>query len=80
MGWVRQADALIAEATNPSLGVGYEVAKAEEWGKPVLILFSETGERKLSAMIDGSPLLTVERYKNIDEAKQAIDTFIHSLN
>lgn len=77
--WVRQADAIIAEVTNPSLGVGYEIAKAEEWGKPVLALFQETGDRKLSAMIDGSPYLKVARYTEIDDAKQAIDEFIKTL-
>ncbi|MGH7218384.1 MAG: nucleoside 2-deoxyribosyltransferase [Candidatus Microsaccharimonas sp.] len=79
ISWVKQADAIIAEVTNPSLGVGYEIAKAEEWEKPVLALFRETGERKLSAMIDGSPGLLVVRYTNIDEAKLAIDRFIRSL-
>lgn len=77
--WVRQSEAVIAEVTNPSLGVGYEIAKAEEWGKPILALFRESGERKLSAMIDGSPYLTVVRYEEIDEAKLAIDQFIQAL-
>jgi len=30
--WLRQADALVAEVTTPSLGVGYEIALAESWG------------------------------------------------
>ena len=79
IAWVQEADAIIAEVTNPSLGVGYEIAKAEEWGKHVLALFRETGERKLSAMIDGSPNVTVVRYKTFDEAKIAIDQFIRTL-
>jgi nucleoside 2-deoxyribosyltransferase len=76
IAWVREADVLIAEVTNPSLGVGYEIAKAEEWGKPVLALFRDTGERKLSAMIDGSPHLKVVYYKKISDAKKAIDDFL----
>ncbi len=79
IAWVQEADAIIAEVTNPSLGVGYEIAKAEEWHKPVLALFRETGERKLSAMIDGSPYLNVVRYRELIEAQRAIDEFIHSL-
>lgn len=78
IAWVQQADVIIAEVTNPSLGVGYEIAKAEEWGKPVLALFRETGERRLSAMIDGSPYLQIVRYQDIEEAKLAIDRFIDS--
>ena len=79
IAWVHQADALVAEVTNPSLGVGYEIAKAEEWKKPVLALFRETGERKLSAMIGGSPHLRVARYATANEAKRAIDEFISTL-
>lgn len=79
IAWVKEADAIIAEVTNPSLGVGYELAKAEEWKKPILALFRDTDDRKLSAMIDGSPYLTVVYYTSLDDAKLAIDTFLENL-
>lgn len=75
--WIKEADAVIAEVTNPSLGVGYEIAKAEEWNKPVLALFHEDGSRKLSAMIDGSPNTKTVYYETTSEAKAAIDAFIN---
>ena len=31
--WLMSADVVIAEVTTPSLGVGYEIAKAEDAGK-----------------------------------------------
>ena len=38
---------VIAEVTQPSLGVGYEIAKAETLKKPVLILHRpDTGKSK----------------------------------
>lgn len=77
--WVKECDGLIAEVTNPSLGVGYEIAKAEEWGKPVLALFRKSETRKLSAMIDGSPDTQVVVYETIEEAESAISIFIQSL-
>lgn len=77
VAWVKVADAVIAEVTNPSLGVGYEIAKAEEWSKPVLALFHNDGSRKLSAMIDGSPNTKTVYYKTISEAKAAVDEFIN---
>jgi nucleoside 2-deoxyribosyltransferase len=77
--WIHQADAVIAEVTNPSLGVGYEIAKAEEWGKPVLALFRADGDRRLSAMIDGSPNTEVFNYIELDEANVAISGFIRRL-
>ncbi len=36
--WLESADAVIAEVTNPSLGVGYELGMAEKLGKPILCL------------------------------------------
>lgn len=80
IAWVKESDAIIAEVSNPSLGVGYEIAKAEEWGKPVLALFCDDGSRKLSAMIDGSPHTTTVYYTTIKEARLAIDEFIGRLN
>ena len=79
LGWVIESDAVIAEVTNPSMGVGYEIAKAEEWGMPVLVLFRDDGTRKLSAMIDGSPLSQIVYYKTLTEAQKAIDTFLEGL-
>lgn len=79
IAWVKDSDAIIAEVTNPSLGVGYEIAKAEEWGKPVLALFRDDGSRKLSAMIDGSPNTETAYYRTVTEALSAIDEFIEEL-
>ena len=76
VAWVKEANMVIAEVTNPSLGVGYEIAKAEEWSKPVLALFHANANRKLSAMIDGSPNTKTVYYATISEAKTAIDEFI----
>jgi nucleoside 2-deoxyribosyltransferase len=79
ISWVRQSDAIIAEVSNPSLGVGYEIAKAEEWSTPVLALFNTASGRKLSAMIEGAPGVKVIKYRELADAKLAIDQFIGSL-
>ncbi len=76
VAWIKESDAIIAEVTNPSLGVGYEIAKAEEWGKPVLALFRDDGTRKLSAMIGGSPQTKTVYYTDAQQAKEAIDSFL----
>ncbi len=39
--WIQSSDILVAEATHPSLGVGYEISLALEKGKPVVVLYSE---------------------------------------
>lgn len=66
--------------TEPSLGVGYELAKAEEWSKPTLALYYNNGGHKLSAMIDGSPKTRTIYYSSIEDAKLAIEVFIKDLS
>lgn len=51
--WIGKADALIAEVSVPSHGVGYEVGYALAAGKPVLCLAQQG--RKVSKMITGNP-------------------------
>lgn len=50
--WLREADVVIAECTTPSLGVGYELAYAEKFGKPVHIFYNKR-RVNLSAMLSG---------------------------
>jgi hypothetical protein len=76
IAWVREADAIVAEVTSPSLGVGYEIAKAEDMQKPILCLFRPSAERRLSAMIGGSPLLTVIEYGNVTDTEAHIGEFL----
>jgi nucleoside 2-deoxyribosyltransferase len=79
IAWIKQADAIIAEVTNPSLGVGYEIAKAEEWNKPVLALYRPQPSRKLSVMILGSPTVQNHEYTRISRATTFIEQFVASL-
>lgn len=76
IAWIKASDAVVAEVSNPSLGVGYEIAKAEEWGKPILALYHPGPNRKLSAMIAGSPNLQLQEYTDISGAKIAIEKFL----
>jgi hypothetical protein len=64
--WLRDADVVIAEVTTPSLGVGYEVARASVMGKPVVCLFRPEAGRRLSAMIRGNPAVRVLEYRTED--------------
>ncbi len=62
--WLVEADLLVAEVTTPSLGVGYEIAKAEHHGKMILCLYRPGPDRKLSAMIAGNAYVQIEHYKS----------------
>lgn len=75
MQWIIESDLLVAEVTVPSLGVGYEIGRALEMGKPVLCLFQPETEFHLSAMIAGSDKVVMKYYRNLKEAKAQIDAF-----
>ncbi|MCL7970955.1 MAG: nucleoside 2-deoxyribosyltransferase, partial [marine benthic group bacterium] len=65
--WLREADAVVAEVSTPSLGVGYEIARAAQMGKPVVCLFRPEAGRRLSAMIRGNPAVRVLEYSRADD-------------
>lgn len=65
--WLKSCDYLVAEVTTPSLGVGFEIGKATEWGIQVLCLYRPSESRSLSAMIAGCDKVTVETYRSVDE-------------
>ncbi len=77
MQWITMSDVLVAEVTVPSLGVGYEIGRAIEMGKPVFCLFQEGSGYTLSAMIAGSDQLEAEYYRNIEEAEQLLKSYFN---
>ncbi|XP_073484749.1 5-hydroxymethyl-dUMP N-hydrolase-like [Aquarana catesbeiana] len=52
--WLQQSDVVVAEVTQPSLGVGYELGRALAMNKKILCLFRPSCGRVLSAMIRGA--------------------------
>jgi nucleoside 2-deoxyribosyltransferase len=72
---VKEADVIIAEVSNPSLGVGYELGRAVEMKKKILCLYRD-GEKRLSAMIMGSEGILTKKYETVDEAIEIIDDWI----
>ena len=74
--WLQSCDCMIAEVTTPSLGVGYEIGKAEELNIPILCLFREGQGRRLSAMVNGNPHLNVEVYQEFEDVRDVIAQFI----
>jgi len=76
LAWVEASDALIAEASTPSLGVGYEIAHALHLGKPVLCLYRRG--LFISKIITGNtaPTLTVALYADQAELDAHLDMFL----
>jgi 2'-deoxynucleoside 5'-phosphate N-hydrolase len=74
--WLRGADAVVSEISNPSLGVGYEIAYALQCRKPVLALYAKS--LFISRMITGNcdPLLQVREYSSDAEWRHEMDSFL----
>jgi nucleoside 2-deoxyribosyltransferase len=74
--WLRASDAVIAEVTTPSHGVGFEIAYALERRKPVLCL-ARAGVR-VSKMLTGirSPDFAFQTYGTTEEAHAHMDSFL----
>ncbi|KAK3605597.1 hypothetical protein CHS0354_005901 [Potamilus streckersoni] len=67
--WLENCDAVVAEVTQPSLGVGYEIGRAVAMKKRLLCLFRPASGKKLSAMIGGaydSQSFIVKHYAELD--------------
>ena len=77
--WVEECDALIAEVSTPSHGVGYEIALALMLGKPVLCCYQNG--RKVSKMILGNTHQTLKlcQYEGIEDLIPSMEQFIASL-
>jgi nucleoside 2-deoxyribosyltransferase len=70
--WLRSADVLVAEVTTPSLGVGYEIGRAVEWGKRVVCLYRPSPRRRLSGMIAGCAGVKVCTYQHVGELSDVL--------
>ncbi len=78
MVMLQESDTAVIEVTTPSIGVGYEIAKAEE-SKKVLCLYRPSENVSLSAMVAGNPNITLKEYRNVEEAIAHIDNFFAEL-
>jgi nucleoside 2-deoxyribosyltransferase len=76
IAWITASDALIAEVSTPSHGVGYEVSYALSIGKPVLCCYREGV--KVSKMILGNtfPSLRLATYASDQEAAEHVRRFL----
>ncbi|HUP62130.1 MAG TPA: nucleoside 2-deoxyribosyltransferase [Thermoanaerobaculia bacterium] len=66
IGWIEQANVLVAEVSTPSTGVGYEIATARyRYHMPVICLYRPAYTKRCSAMVSGDMGIEVIEY---DEA------------
>ena len=75
MAMLKNCDLVIAECTNPSLGVGYELAYAEKIQKPVYIFYPQS-ETQLSAMLNGNSYFKIIPYETRDDLFKQLDCIL----
>ncbi|MEN6570414.1 MAG: nucleoside 2-deoxyribosyltransferase [Anaerolineaceae bacterium] len=79
MKWLHEADAVVAEASTPSHGVGYELATALNLNKPVFCAYHR--EKRISKIITGntSPTLLLAPYSSDEEVISLLRQFLAQL-
>ena len=73
--WIRVSDVLIAECTNPSHGVGYELAYAEARNIPVHIFYDKS-RANVSAMLNGNTRFKLYPYEREAEIYPVLDNIL----
>uniref|UniRef100_A0AB48ILK9 2'-deoxynucleoside 5'-phosphate N-hydrolase 1 n=1 Tax=Esox lucius TaxID=8010 RepID=A0AB48ILK9_ESOLU len=82
MEWLVMSDVIIAEVTQPSLGVGYELGSARGMRKKILCLFQPSSGKSLSAMVRGAvdgSLFQVRDYKE-EEVEGILEEYFKGLS
>ncbi len=74
MKWLKESNVLIAEVSYPSLGVGFEIAKALFLGKSVICLLKKELKERCSLLIRGiqDPKFKIIEYADLSELKEKL--------
>lgn len=64
---IQESDLILANVTNPSLGVGYELGYAEWLGKPIVCFYQASLVSYVSAMVTWNPAFPTHGIHNVEE-------------
>ena len=73
--WLRESDMVVAECSNASLGVGYELAYAESRHIPCHIYYNKS-KTQLSAMLTGNAYFNIYPYQTEEELFSLLDKLL----
>jgi len=79
LAWLSTCDALVAEASGSSFGVGFEVgyvlARSDRTGQRVVLLYDRARASQVSRLVVGNvhPACTTVAYDSVDELVAVID-------
>ena len=69
--WLKECDIVFADITIPSLGVGYELAYAENLKKPIYAIYEK--DANVSGFLRGNDYIDFLSYSSIDEVINKIN-------
>ncbi len=69
--WLEECDLVFADITVPSLGVGFEIAYAENLNKKIYAVYEK--DKGVSRLILGDTNIEIIPYTNIEEVLEKID-------
>jgi nucleoside 2-deoxyribosyltransferase len=80
VGWIAEADVLVAEVSMPSTGVGYEIATARyRDGIPVICLYRAEFTKRCTAMVAGDRGVELIAYEDagemLDRLRSALEKY-----
>lgn len=72
--WMKECDCVVAEATSPSFGAGYETGYAISLGKRVYMFYEKKSEEGISIMATGNSEANLLKfsYANREHLKQML--------
>ena len=79
MMWIDSCDAMVAEVSAVSHGVGYEIAYAHHVRRIPILMLAHTGT-SISTMLIGSGAFSLQYYNIISELDAAMTPFLETLN
>lgn len=74
--WLNECDIVFADITIPSLGVGYEIAYAENLGKTIYAFYEK--DANVSGFLRGNKKINFFAYDNIDEVINEISKIMNN--
>ena len=75
---LKESDIIVAECTNASLGVGYELCLGEQLQKETHVFYDQT-RSSLSVMIRGNKHCLIHPYKNEQDLMSQLDELLNSI-
>ncbi|MBU0636427.1 NUDIX domain-containing protein [Candidatus Micrarchaeota archaeon] len=74
--YIEACDWFVADVSQPSFGVGYEIALAEQLHKKIICLHYKNSPKSVSPMISGNYRTTVIEYENEKDATQKLESVL----